>query len=305
MGGLSAWQTCISLWYHSSHGKGAHCLYLPEILEEQTRGRMRRLYHSIEMTLHVPFVSDVFRVLAHYPGFLHLAFETSRPNLLSLHFEKAADELRSMPVPDPPPPSLPSYVTRFDMRGAASILPVFHYLNAKLLLLVSAWYEALSDRPIVGHQGAEDLFVPPGIQTYFPPQMPLLPLERTPKPMRQLLKQIADEHHSFGPTSDYRALALYPTFLTGAWQGLQPYVNSAWYRESSHLLQLRAQKLASQLPHPMSLSPRRLQQVIPPREVAACIGIVATFRQCLPGLIIDIELMSQMLKKTRGNQVGS
>lgn len=274
-------------------------MYLPEIPEEQTRGRLRNLYHTIEMTLHVPLVSDVFRVLAHYPGFLHYAFEASRSNLLSVHFEQASDELRALSLPDTPLPTLPVYVTRFDLRSAATILPVFHYANAKLLLLVNAWYEELSERPIDGHS-EEGMYVPPGIPAYFPEQVPLLRLELASKPMQALLKEINDTHRSSAPVSDYRALALYPTFLTGAWHGIQPFLDTAWYRETCHKLMSDAQRLAHQLPYRIPLSPDRLQKVISPREVAACTGILAMFRGLLPKLIIEVELMTRMVEKSMG-----
>jgi len=279
-------------------GKEALPLYLPEIPEEQTRGRLRNLYHTIEMTLHVPLVSDVFRVLAHFPGFLHYAFEASRSNLLSVHFEQASDELRAIPLPDPPLPKLPVYVTRFDLRSAARVLPVFHYANAKLLLLVTAWHEALSARPIHGHS-EEGMYVPPGIPAYFPEQVPLLRLELASKSMQALLKQINDTHGSSAPASDYRALAFYPTFLTGAWRGLQPHVGSTWYRETCHQLMSDAQQLAHQLPYRIPLSPDRLQKVISPREIAACTGIITMYRHLLPKLMIEVDLMTRMLETNK------
>lgn len=272
-------------------------MYIPEILEGEARGRLRNLYHNIKNTLHLPLVSDVFRVLAHYPSFLTYALETSRSNLLSHHFELLSDQLRALPPPSPPLPQLPSFVTRRDLRGASAVLPVFHYSNAKLLLLTTAWYEALSERPIPGWQ-QEETFVPPGIPASFPKTVPLLRTESAPPELQRLLRQITDTHYGFAPPGDIRALALYPTFLAGAWQGVQGYLHTPWYRDQTHRLLHTAQTLARSLPYPLLLSPGRLQQVLSEREIASCLSIIAMYRNLLPKLILDTELMMGLLKQS-------
>jgi hypothetical protein len=270
-------------------------LYIPEIYEGEARGRLRKLYHQIEATMHVPFVNYLFRTLAYYPSFLQYALEVSRPNLLALSFERAADDLRKHAIPEMITLTLPSFVTRRDLRGAGTILPVFHYDNAKLLLLTTAWIEALSERPIALHP-KEDTYVPPGIPLHFPRHIPMMRLERTPQPVKQLIKSIVDTHATFGPASDYRSLACYPTFLAGAWQQIHPLVRTPWYQERKQALLSHAQVLAHTLPYPLPLSPERLRPILSDREVTSCHGILNMFQQMLPGLILDIELMTRMVK---------
>ncbi|MGZ4122460.1 MAG: hypothetical protein ACXVOI_04505, partial [Tumebacillaceae bacterium] len=221
-------------------------------------------------------------------------------NLLSLSFERAADELRHAALPEQLSLSLPSYVTRRDMRGAATILPVFHYVDAKLLLLATAWIEALSERPISGHQ-TEETFVPPGIPSHFPTYIPMLRMERASQPVKQLIRSIVDTHRAFGPASDYRSLACYPTFLAGAWQQILPFVRTPWYQERQHRLLAHAQTLVHTLPYPIPLSPERLRTILSGREVTSCHGILNMFQQMLPGLMLDVELMTRML---HGQQQG-
>lgn len=273
-------------------------MYVPEVFEGEARGRLRKLYHHIRTTMHVPIVNYLFRVLAHYPSFLRYAMEISRPNLLSPSFERAADELRAVAVPEHVRLQLPAYVTHRDLRGAASILPVFHYVNPKLLLLAAAWYEALSERPPLGRPpqlAAEEGFVPPGIPSRFPKQVPLMRIESAPAHLQHLLKNIVDTHRGFGPASDYRALAHYPTFLSAAWTQIQPHVRSDWYRDASDRLLQQAHALAHTLPHPLLLTPGRLQKTLSEREIASALGIIAMFRHLLPDLILDIELMTRLL----------
>lgn len=274
-------------------------MYIPEILEGEARGRLRKLYHQIKATMHVPIVPYLFRTLAFYPSFLQYAVETSRPNLLSRAFEEAAGELRAVPPPDIPVPPLPPYVTHRDLRGAASLLPVFHYANAKELLLATAWYEALSERPVAGNGTSlnDGEFLPPGIPAAFPKPIPLVRVESASLHLQTLLKQIVDAQRTFGPASQYRALAQYPTFLTGAWQEIYPYLHEPWYQEQRRLLLARAGVLAHRLPYPLPLSPRRLRHVLSPREIASCIGLIAMFRDLLPNLILDIELMNGMMRQ--------
>ncbi|TCP55659.1 halocarboxylic acid dehydrogenase DehI [Tumebacillus sp. BK434] len=272
-------------------------MYIPEILEGEARGRLRKLYHNIKYTLHVPLISDVFRVLAHYPSFLTYALETSRSNLLSHHFEQLSDQLRAMPPPARPLPALPSFVTRRDLRGAAAVLPVFHYSNAKLLLLTTAWYEALSERPIPGWQ-QDETFIPPGIPASFPKTVPLLRIESAPPEIARLLRLITDAHYGFAPPGDIRALALYPTFLAGAWQGVESCLHTPWYRDQTDRLLHTAQSLARSLPYPLPLAPGRLQQVLSEREIASCLSIIAMYRSLLPKLILDTELMMGLLNRS-------
>lgn len=273
-------------------------MYIPEILEGDARGRMRNLYHNIKATLRAPLVHDVFRVLAHYPAFLTYALEVSRPNLLSLTFENLAGELRAVPPPDAPLSPLPSAIRSRDLRGASAVLPVFRYLNAKLLLLTTAWYEALSERPILGLP-TDETFIPPGFLPVFSKHIHLIRLDTAPPQIRQLLQSITDTHRGFVPSSDFRALAQYPTFLSAAWQRIQPHVDTPWHRDTTQRLLQRAQTLAHHLPYPIPLAPARLLTMMSEREIASCLAIVAMFRQLLPELIIAVELMAQLLAEKR------
>ena len=274
-------------------------MYIPEILEGESRGRLRKLYHQIKTTMHLPVVPYLFRTLAFYPSFLQYAVETSRPNLLSHAFEEAASELRAIPPPEVEVAPLPPYVTHRDLRGAASLLPVFHYANAKELLIATAWYEALSGRPVAGNGTPlnEGEFLPPGIPSVFPRPIPLVRVESASLHLQALLKQIVDAQRAFGPATQYRALAQYPTFITGAWHEIYPCLHESWYQEQRRHLLARAQVLAHRLPYPLPLSPMRLRQVLSPREIASCIGLIAMFRDLLPNLILDIELMNGMIRQ--------
>ncbi|PWK05048.1 hypothetical protein [Tumebacillus permanentifrigoris] len=101
-------------------------MYVPEITEGEARGRLRRLYHTIKAQMRVPLVGEPLRVLAQYPNFLHLVWEASRSNLLSVHLERMTLELASFKLPTHTPP-LPTYVLPRDRRGALALLPVFRY----------------------------------------------------------------------------------------------------------------------------------------------------------------------------------
>lgn len=269
-------------------------MYRPEIAEGEARGRLRRLYYTIKATMRVPLVSEPLRVLALYPHFLHLAWEASRPNLLSVHFERHTSELGSFAPPTLSPSSL-STVLHHDLRGARRVLPMFRYAQLKLLLLLTAWQEELSERPITG-LALEDAFWPPAILSHFPRQPPLLRIDHVPVPLRSLLVQITDTHGWFSPPDVYRTLAAYPTFLTSAWTLLQPIIHTAPYAQASRQLLHHAKQLVHTLPHPLPLSPQRLLLQISEREVAAGLGIIAAYHQALPRMVLDVELMLQLLQ---------
>jgi hypothetical protein len=267
-------------------------VYVPEITEGEARGRLRRLYHTIKAQSRVPWVGEPLRVLAQYPNFLYLAWEASRANLLSVHLERKTSELASFQLPADPPP-LPTYVLPRDRRGALSLLPVFRYQTAKLLLLLTAWQEALSERPILG-QSVEDAFWPPGVLPHFPRHIPLLRVEHAPQPVRRELVQIVDAHGLFAPPDLYRALGYYPTFLSGAWELLRPSVQSPAYEERVRDLLKSSRQLAHALPHALPLSMQRLLLQVSEREIAAGLGILAAYRQVLPRILLDVEAMSRM-----------
>jgi hypothetical protein len=271
-------------------------VYIPEVLEGEARGRMRRLYHTIRTSLHAPLVHDLFRTLAFHPAFLHYALEVSRPNLLSLPFERLAAQLRALPPPEPAPQPLPTYVTQRDLRGGATLLPVFRDHGPKVLLLAAAWYEALSERPILGMITEEAAFIPPGLPRGFPRSIPHVRIETASSHQRTLLKAIADAHDAFSPAGEFRALAAHPTFLAGAWQQLYPYLHTPWYLSQRQRLLDHARMLAHQLPYPLALSANRLRQILSEREIASCTGLVASYREQIVCVVIDMDLIAQMME---------
>ncbi|PWK05047.1 halocarboxylic acid dehydrogenase DehI family protein [Tumebacillus permanentifrigoris] len=151
----------------------------------------------------------------------------------------------------------------------------------------------MSERPIYG-QGIEDAFWPPGVLPHFPRHIPLFRFEDTPKAVRRDLVQIVDAHGLFAPPDLYRALAYYPTFLSGAWDRLHPCAESPLYDEASRNLLRHAQQLAHALPHALPLSVQRLLLQVSEREVAAGLGIIAAYRQVLPRVMLDVEAMSRL-----------
>ncbi|MBL0386725.1 hypothetical protein JJB07_08675 [Tumebacillus sp. ITR2] len=268
---------------------------MPEISEGEARGRLRQLYHTIKATMRVPLVSEPLRALALYPNFLHLVFEASRPNLLSVHVERMVSELTTYRKPPLQPPPMSTSVLPRDRRGALALLPVFRYETAKLLLLLTAWQETLAERPISG-QNHEDAFWPPGILPHFPRNIPLLRIEHATHTQRHVFQNILAAHDLFTLPDVYRALAHHPTFLTGAWEPLHPLVQTDAYEDAARHIRRRAKQLVHALPHPLPLTPNRLLLQVSEREVTAGIGLITAYRHTLPRLLLDVEMMTQMLQ---------
>ncbi|QDP41994.1 halocarboxylic acid dehydrogenase DehI family protein [Radiobacillus deserti] len=268
---------------------------IPEILESEATGRIKEVYEDIKEVLKVPVVNFVFRALAHYPTFLELAWEQVRPNMLSVNMEQSASRLQypgiSSVIPILPwSQTYPTYILE-QIRGTVDI---FRYVNPKLLLITSAWIEALSNRPIKG-SGKQIGYIEPGINPMFPRIDLLHPIEAD-VPLQALLFDIAKTHQAMDVASDFRALARYPAFLKETWHYLKPFVKSSNYPILESRLKKRAVQAAHRhMPFPVIINRSQLEGIYEPKDIAGIMGLVSLFHSFLPGLILDVEFIQRTI----------
>ncbi len=269
---------------------------IPEIFESEAEGIIKDVYKDIQYVLKVPIVNFIFRALANYPEFLSDAWFQVRPNMLTARIEVAAETLRypDILVPVPAFHSNTAFNLYTQQHYIKNIVATFQYVNPKLLLIASAWSESLSNRPIEPKIISNE-FIQPGLFD----QMPKIELEHIPKAapsVRNVLLDIAKEHHSFDVASDYRALATIPGLLEKVWPALKTFIGTEEYTLlQNRLLKKSIMLVHQEMPFPISFNRKRLESKYSSAHIAGIMSLVSYFQNFLPGLILEIEFIRRML----------
>jgi hypothetical protein len=268
---------------------------VPEVVEEEAHGHLSEVYGDIKYVLKVPIVNFIFRTLGLYKKFLAIGWSQVRPSMLTTNMEQAAEKLR-YPEISVTPPNI-NWLNRYDPATIEKIrrtIFTFNYVNTKLLLIASAWAESLGNRPVLGGKKPQG-FIAPGIIPGLP-SIHLVDINDAPIPIRDLLLDIAGKHHTMDVASDFRALAHYPDFLNTAWFYLREYVGSKEYDQISAHLKQQSIESAHQMPFQVTINKTTLEAFYSPAEIAGIMGIVATFQQFIPALIIDGEFLRRIIR---------
>lgn len=267
---------------------------VPEIFEAEATGALKELYTDIKYVLKVPIVNFIFRTLALYEPFLTFAWQQARPNCLTYEFIHAADTLTHPPI-NLEVPSI-NWSTYYNDKGIhliKGILEVFSIVNPKLLIIASAWSEALANRPNQGTNNVTGV-LETGVPSNLPP-IKLVQVPDAPESTRQLMLDIAQKHQAYDVASDFRALAHFPHFLGYSWSHLRPYVGSDSYNVLTAYLKTKAIEATKQLPYPVTINRFDLEQIYSPQDIAGIMGLVNMYQNFIPGLIIDIEYFQHMI----------
>ena len=172
---------------------------------------------------------------------------------------------------------------RFQIQRA---LKLYHYINPKLLLLTSALKISLHGENI-GRPDA-NLATTPLIARGIPRTMYPMEFASDP-PEDERVQAVYDDVKRtlslpavFG---EYRTLALWPEYLSAAWQRLKPLQRLSAYREASEELRQLSVHLARELPFPVRLTLRRIEAAgEAPEQI---LRIVERFETLLPSLILN------------------
>lgn len=267
---------------------------VPEIFEDEARGRIDLLYNDIKFVLKVPIVNFIFRTLALYDEFLYIAWRDVRNNMLTINMETAAESLRYPNISVTPPYiNWNDYYDQFTIETIRKVVFTFNYVNTKLLLIACTWAESLANRPIYGNTKVQGYITPGVIEGL--PKIKLIDINKATISIKNLLIDIQTKHHAFDIASDYRALAYYPDFLGISWEYLKPYVCTEEYNMISSQLNKRAIKLVRKMPFSVTVNRKVLEEIYCDKDIAGIMGIVSMFQNFLPSLIIDGEFFRQII----------
>lgn len=270
---------------------------VPGVSTNEATKTLQALYEDIQHVLKVPVVHVIFRTAALYESFLQIAWKQVRPNMLTTNVKKAAEMLRYPALHVQVPHVDWSYYYREPtLARIRSTLFIFNEMNAKLLLIASAWAESLSNRSNPGGQQVNGTVKPgmlPGLSS-----VDLIHIPDAPPPVRSLLLDIAEQHHHPDVASDFRALAHYPQFLRTSWIHLRRFVGTSEYFLLREKLKVQSIQLTKDMPYPVTVNRERLAPHYSNAKIAGITGIIAMFQNLLPDLIIDGEFLRRMLTST-------
>lgn len=270
---------------------------IPQIEYGDSTGALRAAYDEMQATLRVPWVMFAARSLAVFGGFVPAAWSAARPTFGSSRIEEAADELRRLAVlPGAEPPKLRALLAErgvdadtIDSAGRA--VEVLNYGNAKYLLLITAWCEAIQGREAGGGPNADPSPLTP-LAVGVPPDMPALHLvdpAAVDATVAGLLRRTAHLHFHHGPASDFRVLAAWPPVLEAVCdQILAPVVRTRDYELTALGLLDAARATVRTLPQPAGLTPTQASQVCTEAEIAAITGVLFMFQRFILDVTIDL-----------------
>lgn len=263
------------------------------ISEHEASGAIERVYHEIKQTLRVTGVNLNFRTWGSLGAFLPLIWDTLQPAVETLNFEIAADSVRaeagsfgeSLGSLNVPSHDVLGESQLFQLRGS---LDLYHYVNPKLLVFTSAVAMLLRGEEI----GREFDSAPDRIARGAPRDMLDMDMEDDQSEEPLIVELYDDIKQTLSLTSinsDYRTLALWPNYLSVAWQQLKPVVKSTAYHRATDQLRTKSRELARTLPYPLTLDLRTLRSANVDLDKAT--AMTDSFEQLLPGLIINIALL--------------
>lgn len=191
---------------------------------------------------------------------------------------------------------------RFDACAAADLgesqafqvneaLKLYHFVNAKLLLFTSVVKLALSDELLRPEAIASDPIVEQRIVRAVPPDMyPMAMVEEQPDDaeLREIFEDIMQTLSLQSVNSDYRTMALWPSYLKPMWKSLKPITKQETYLSAVDRLRQRSRELARKLPLPIELSGGLVEKA--GADVDKAIETTDSFERLLPGLVINIAI---------------
>ena len=229
-----------------------------EILEDHADGDLKGIFGDIKSAFRFPIVHSVFGALATHPDYLRVAWRQLHTNVQTVYFEQRADDIRRLAVESMA--AIGEVRTPVTESEIGPVIEAFHYVNAKLLLAVSALRSSLLGQVprVTVVAPAEKRQLVPGT----PSSMARLEVvsPETPDPrLRRLFAEIRSATPGGVITSDCRALARWPDYLEGAWSSLQIRMRSPEYTRATRGLRWLADEAVLGFPFRMDVTPHSLR----------------------------------------------
>lgn len=273
-----------------------------EVSEAEAPSSVQAVFDDVREVLRVPFVDQLWRVLAHFPELLPRAWERLAPALGSMAGERAGDALRREAV-IPLALGLPSHKAfRGDMSRAeigfddreriSNYTSAMHYVLPKLLLAAALLEDALE--PAGGPPSAAVAQLEPlprGTAPGAPLVRPIDPDQARGEAVA-LFAEIRDRHGYSVLADYYRAVVMAGDFLRIAWNALRPIVGDPEYYARANAITTSARALAVALRRPAA-------PALDTRAAADPAAIGATVRfyleRLLPETLVELTVIKGLM----------
>jgi len=246
--------------------------------------------------LRVPLVNQIFRTLANYPDYLETMWLELSPYFSTEVFEKQADAIRKIAVPDEIPD-----ISELDLEKYRKIEQLknfndtIYYVLPKLLLITSLFYELSYGKKQISSKKLDEnehsAKIPIGILEGMT-KVQMLDAEKASMKVSQLFDSIKDVHQFPLIPSYYRGVANWPDFLEKTWNRINPIVGSTAYEK-------RKQKLVEQAELELRHLPLQIKHKHPindKKENEEIRLILLAFKQkFIPEMLLDLALIETIL----------
>lgn len=256
-------------------------------------------YELITRKLRVPRVPLLFRALAGEKALLP-CWKALRPAVRLRAFEEGADELRARAARAAVEMGCPLIETQLEWAGydvdeideIRAQVNIFHYQNAKLLLVAAVLCEALNGEAGGGKETPRAMQrVPRGV----PHEMGIVELvpEDANGSLARVFKSIR-AHLGLGVVADdFRAFGRWPKYLTIAWDDARKRDSETRAHEALGDLWMQAEAAAASLPVKLSIPEEHL--LAAGAERVRVHALVERFRRAMPGLTLDVAQLKVQL----------
>lgn len=264
---------------------------LAEVMPQDANPKVREIYDEIQTTLRVPFVNQVFRLLANEPAYLEAAWSYAGPIARTRAFEQAAKSLRAdAALEAAPEEDATEWEELGDLRPVRRFTDSIHYVLPKLLLLTSLLDPKgkAAAAPAAQRSGA----IPQGVAVGTE-KIEMIDPAKAPLHVQALLEDIRDRHRHPSVATYFRSLGHWPELLEAIWNRIRPLVGNAAFEARRAALVARAAELAAEL---RAEAGEITEPTAPPEAADA---VLAMFRErVIPDLLIDVTLVKGMLSGT-------
>jgi hypothetical protein len=271
-----------------------------EVLEEHAEGDLKGIFEDIKRTFRVPMVSLVFGALATRPDYLRVAWRQLHTNAQTLYFEEQADEIRRFAVASMS--EIGELRTPASDDGISQVLTVFHYVNPKILLAVSALRSSMLGqlpRVSVLPTGQKRQVVPgtaPGM-----PQVTMVDQGAVDERLGRILGDIQSVSSTGMVDSEYRALAAWPDYLEGAWLSVKPRLATQEYRRATRQLRWMADEAVLGFPFRMDASPHTLRHAgLSEQQIDSVRSLLDRFYRAASESVANVAVFSTGIQGKRG-----
>jgi hypothetical protein len=291
----------------SSEGKSM-AVAIREVGEAEAQGKIKSIYEDIKATLRMPLVDVLFRTLAAYPWYLELAWRNLKPNVSIRYFERSADELRTTAAEFAASAlesakaaresSLLAGLSDTEQAAVRQTVAMFHYSDPKLLLATGALRAGINGQlPKTRLLSMEDKRpIPTGIPANIG-EIATVNVETAPPEVRSIFADMERTLAAPVITTDYRALARWPSVLQAAWSFLKPFATSPDFREGEQLLASQAREAVEALPFRMEISATAARQAgLSEAEIDEVRRLLNEFWALLPGIALTLAALDVVLE---------